>query len=144
MWPLTPAGRQNLALRSRTCCLRQIRQPRPLRYRSFRGSIPHPTRLLCTLRRGRHLPRRNTRYRAGATPYPGRTFTGWTTPASPGAPYHESSRLIAIIAQFLTRSPPGYRQEREDKCDELWPGELNGNRRRRLDSWSYCPWEEAW
>jgi hypothetical protein len=30
----------------------------------FRGSIAHPTRLLCTLRRGRHLPRRNTRYRA--------------------------------------------------------------------------------
>src|SRR5271168_1297361 len=58
--------------------------------------------------------------------------------------YHESSRLIAIIAQFSTRSPPGYRQEREDKCDELWLGELNGNRRRRLDSWSYCPWEEVW
>src|SRR6516164_4349994 len=47
----------------------------------FRGSSPHPTRLLCTLRRGRHLPRRNTRYRAGATPYPDRTFTGWTSPA---------------------------------------------------------------
>src|SRR4029077_13112192 len=38
---------------------------------SFRGSIPHPTRLLRTLRRGRHFPRRNTRYRAGATPCPG-------------------------------------------------------------------------
>ena len=37
--------------------------------------------MLCTLRRGRHLPRRNTRYRAGATPYPDRTFTGWNTPA---------------------------------------------------------------
>ena len=43
---------------------------------------PTPTRLLCTLRRGRHLPRRNTRYRAGATPYPGRTSTGWIAPAS--------------------------------------------------------------
>jgi predicted transposase YbfD/YdcC len=31
--------------------------------------------LLCTLRRGRRLPRRNTHYRAGATPYPGRTCT---------------------------------------------------------------------
>src|SRR5262252_8871966 len=41
---------------------------------------------LCTLRRGRHLPRRNTRYQAGATPYLGRTFTGWIAPASPGAP----------------------------------------------------------
>ena len=37
--------------------------------------------MLCTLRRGRRLPRRNTRYRAGATPYPDRTFTGWNAPA---------------------------------------------------------------
>src|SRR5208283_5324543 len=59
---------------------------RPLRLQVFRGSIPHPTRSLCTLRHGRHLPQRNTRYRAGATPYPGRTFTGWIAPASPGAP----------------------------------------------------------
>src|SRR3954466_12485280 len=36
---------------------------------------------MCTLRRGRRLPRRNTRYRAGATPYPDRTFTGWNAPA---------------------------------------------------------------
>src|SRR3954453_12743609 len=28
---------------------------------------------------------RNTRYRAGATPYPDRTSTGWIAPASPGA-----------------------------------------------------------
>ena len=40
----------------------------------FRGSISHPIRLLCTLRRGRHLPRRNTRYQADATPYLGRTL----------------------------------------------------------------------
>jgi hypothetical protein len=52
----------------------------------FRGSIPHPTQLLCTLRRGRHLPRRNTRCQADATPYLGRTCTGWIAPASPGAP----------------------------------------------------------
>src|SRR5215218_753881 len=45
-----------------------------------------PARSLCTLRRGRRLPRRNTRYQAGATPYLGRTSTGWTAPASPGAP----------------------------------------------------------
>src|SRR4051794_26916256 len=44
-----------------------------------------PARLLCTLRRGRRLPRRNTRYQAGATPYLGRTFTGWIAPALPGA-----------------------------------------------------------
>src|SRR4051794_12578089 len=29
----------------------------------------------------RRSPRRNTRYRAGATPYPDRTFTGWNAPA---------------------------------------------------------------
>jgi hypothetical protein len=47
----------------------------------FRGSIAHPTRSLCTLRHGRRLPRRNTRYQAGATPYLGRSSTGWITPA---------------------------------------------------------------
>jgi len=46
----------------------------------------HPKRSLCTLRHGRHLPQRNTRYQAGATPYLDRTFTGWIAPASPGAP----------------------------------------------------------
>src|SRR5215218_5484335 len=55
-----------------------------------------PTRLLCTLRRGRHLPRRNTRYQAGATPFLGRTCTGWTAPASPGAPKVELSSTLAI------------------------------------------------
>jgi len=52
---------------------------------AFRGSIAHPTQSLCTLRRGRHLPRRNTRYQAGATPYLHRSSTGWTAPASPAA-----------------------------------------------------------
>src|SRR3954453_3153202 len=41
--------------------------------------------LLGTLRGRRHQRPRNTRYRAGATPYPNRTFTGWIAPASPGA-----------------------------------------------------------
>src|SRR5271157_1699422 len=35
---------------------------------------------------GRRLPPRNTRYRAPATAYSGRTSTGWIAPASPGAP----------------------------------------------------------
>ena len=52
----------------------------------FRGSIAHPTRLLCTLRRRCRHRRRNTHYQAGATPYLGRTCTGWIAPASPGAP----------------------------------------------------------
>src|SRR5271155_4510177 len=41
----------------------------------------------------------------------------------------------AMIAEFALRSAPGRRQVREDKCDELRLGELNGNRRR---SWAFC------
>ena len=40
---------------------------------------------LCTLQDHRRRRSRNTRYRAGATPYPDRTSTGWIAPASPGA-----------------------------------------------------------
>src|SRR5271166_4453085 len=36
-----------------------------------------------------------------------------------------------MIAEFTPRPPPGHRQVRKDKCDELWLGKLNGNRRRR-------------
>ena len=52
---------------------------------NFRGSIAHPTRSLCTLRNRRRRRPRNTRYQAGATPYLGRTSTGWITSASPDA-----------------------------------------------------------
>jgi hypothetical protein len=46
-----------------------------------KGSIPHPTQLLCTLRNHCRQWPRNTRYQADATPYLGRTFTGWIAPA---------------------------------------------------------------
>src|SRR4051794_17891069 len=74
---------------------------------AHRGSIPHPTRLLCTLRRGRHLPQRNTRYQAGATPYLDRTFTGWTAPASPGAPLflHRSGLSPPTPCRSSRRTP---------------------------------------
>ncbi len=49
---------------------------------AFRGSITHPTQSLCTLRDGRRLPPRNTRYRAPAMAYSNRTSTGWNAPAS--------------------------------------------------------------
>src|SRR5271165_3850634 len=81
----TTAKRQRLAKRRRTCCLRLCQRPRPLRDYAFRGSIAHPTRSLCPLRRRRRRRPRNTRYQAGATPYLGRTSTGWNAPASPGA-----------------------------------------------------------
>jgi hypothetical protein len=40
MWPSTPAGRQRLAWRCRTCCLRANKNSRPPRYRSF-GAQSH-------------------------------------------------------------------------------------------------------
>src|SRR5271157_5549805 len=38
---------------------------------------------------------RNTRYRAGASPYPGRTLTGWTRSAYPDAPPHSRRSLFS-------------------------------------------------
>ena len=73
MWPSTPAGRQHLAWRCRTCCLRANRNSQPLQCLTFRGSIPHPVQSLCTLRNHCHQWPRNTRYQADATPYLGRT-----------------------------------------------------------------------
>src|SRR5262249_38395393 len=66
-------------------CLRANENPRPLRYLIFRGSIPHPMQSLCTLRNHCRQWPRNTRYQADATPYLGRTSTGWIAPALPGA-----------------------------------------------------------
>ena len=62
-------------------CLRANRNTRPLRCMIFRGSIPHPMQSLCTLRNHCRQWPRNTRYQADATPYLGRTFTGWIAPA---------------------------------------------------------------
>jgi hypothetical protein len=81
MWSSTPAERQPLAWRCRTCCLRRCLPSRPLRASRFRGSIAHPTASLCTLRGRRRRRPRNTRYRAPATAYPRRSSTGWTAPA---------------------------------------------------------------
>ncbi len=72
----TAAGRQRLAWRRRTSCLRRCSTSRPLRLSGFRGSIVHPTQSLCTLRDRRRRRPRNTHYRASATTYPDRTFTG--------------------------------------------------------------------
>src|SRR5215475_1107248 len=64
MWPSTPAERRHLALRYRTYCLRRFRASRPPQHYSFRGSIPHPIRSLCTLRIRRRRRLRNTRFPA--------------------------------------------------------------------------------
>src|ERR1700720_63858 len=50
--------------RCRTCCLRRFRASRPPQNSSFRGSIPHPIRSLCTLRTRRRRRLRNTRFPA--------------------------------------------------------------------------------
>src|SRR5207249_5123793 len=98
MWPSTPAGRQHLAWRCRTCCLRANKDSRPLRYLIFRGSIPHPMQSLCTLRDHCRQWPRNTRYQADATPYLGRTFTGWIAPACGWRTYSitSSARVTSV------------------------------------------------
>ena len=78
----TTAERRRLAYRRRTYCLRRTQPSRPPQICNCRGSITHPIQSLCTLRDGRHLPPRNTHYRAPATAYSGRTSTGWNAPAS--------------------------------------------------------------
>jgi hypothetical protein len=45
----------------------------------------HPMQSLCMLRNHCRQWPRNTRYQADATPYLGRTSTGWIAPALPGA-----------------------------------------------------------
>src|SRR5947199_7641703 len=64
-YAVVSARRQHLAWRCRTCCLRVNENYRPLRRLILRGSIPHPTQSLCTLRNHRRQWPRNTRYQAG-------------------------------------------------------------------------------
>ena len=51
----TSAGRQHLAKRCCSCCVRLQRKASAPTRRVFRGSITHPAQLLCTLRGHRHL-----------------------------------------------------------------------------------------
>jgi hypothetical protein len=55
--------------------------------------------LLCTLRDHRRQWPRNTRYQADATPYLGRTFTGWIAPAYGWA--HLFDHLVGARQQGL-------------------------------------------
>ena len=71
---------------------------------------------LCTLRNHCRQWPRNTRYQAGATPYLGRTFTGWIAPAcgwrtysitSLAATYKVSGTLMPsalAVLRLMTRS----------------------------------------
>ena len=46
----TPAGRQHLAYRCCSCCVRRLEPSPPPAIKAFRGSITHPMKQLCTLR----------------------------------------------------------------------------------------------
>src|SRR5215831_13129474 len=61
--------------------LRANENSRVLRCLIFRSSTPQPMQSLCTLRDHCRQWPRNTRYQADATPYLGRTSTGWIAPA---------------------------------------------------------------
>ncbi len=56
---------------------------------------------LCTLRNHCRQWPRNTRYQADATPYLGRTFTGWIAPASAGALIRSPRRQWRAVSAAL-------------------------------------------
>src|SRR5271166_942274 len=72
----------------------------------FRGSIPHHMQSLCTLRNPCRQWPRNTRYQADATPYLGRTCTGWIAPAFGWRTYSITSSARAD--RFGTVKPSAY------------------------------------
>ena len=78
----TSAGRQHLAKRCCSCCVRLQRKASAPTRRVFRGSITHPTQLLCTLRGRRYRRSRNTRYQAARYALPGLDFHQRIAPAS--------------------------------------------------------------
>jgi hypothetical protein len=75
---------------------------------NFRGPITHPTQSLCTLRCSRRRIQRNTRYQADATPYLGRSFTCWITPASPDALTGYSTFHSSCACRAVSRSTRGF------------------------------------
>src|SRR5215211_3939061 len=95
-------------------CLRANENPRPLRWLIFRGSIPHPMQSLCTLRNHCRQWPRNTRYQADATPYFGRTCTGWIAPALPGALIQSPRRRGRVR---LTQPPCHLPSSTVEMCD---------------------------
>src|SRR5215510_13977961 len=55
---------------------------------------------------------------------------GQALPLHPRVELPEDEVKDAIIAQFALRSPLGHREVGQEKCLELWFGELDRNRRR--------------
>jgi hypothetical protein len=83
-----------------------------------------PTQSACTLRLRRRRRRRNTRYQAGASPYLGRTSTGWIPPA-----------FLAHWMAGSSRVKPGHERM---TGSSLWVGALGapalGLQRARLSA----------
>src|SRR5437773_885456 len=60
----------------------------------------------------------------------GVVWNGQALPLHPGVEHPQDEVKDTIIAQFALRSPLGHREVRQDKCGELWFGELHRDRRR--------------
>src|SRR5207237_7809201 len=60
----------------------------------------------------------------------GVVWHGQALPLHPRIKHPQNDVEDAVIAQFALRSPLGHREMREDKCLELWFGELDRNWRR--------------
>src|SRR6516225_1260008 len=106
MWPSTPAGGQCLAITALHMLHSTMKTVSAPASSSFRGSLPHPMQSLCTLRNHCRQWPRNTRYQADATPYLGRTCTGWIAPALPGALIRSLRRRgRARWAEFRGQAP---------------------------------------
>jgi predicted ester cyclase len=84
MWPQTPANPAPRIAVLPVLPSTVANASAPATSISWLFPTPHMTAVYASP--GRRRPRRNTRYRTDATPYPDRTCTGWITPAIPGAP----------------------------------------------------------
>src|SRR5262249_5762842 len=100
---------------------------------------------LCTLRNHCRQWPRNTRYQADATPYLGRTCTGWIAPALPGALRGRDASYLAPPAQIRTCGFPaygshlGYRRQIGAVDEPAACVTLIRRRVRRLLSWRAFP-----
>ena len=103
---LDPGGTTPLACRGRMCCLRRLRPPWLPRRSPFRGSLPHPTQLLCTLGGSLTGSSRNTHYLMGAAPYSGLPEIH---PASPTRTAAAEERSKEFGSRLLSRHPVGLR-----------------------------------
>ena len=83
--------------------------------------------LLCTLRNHCRQGPRNTRYQADATPYLGRTFTGWIAPACGWRTYSiTSSARRAAVAERQTERLRGLEVDDQLELGALIDRQIGG------------------